>query len=518
MSRLWVLVLATSFLFLACDDPKDPNTWIKKLRDPEHATEAVKQLRRLGDPIAVEPLCDLFKDFPSPEILKAIISFKDKRSIPTLIAALDFTEDKYHNVTLAAKALAKLKAVEAVEPLGKVIKKPMAIKSRANLAKVAAIAALATIGDKKAVPVLIEALDKKPTEQDFHINKKAAKALGELGDPAAVPILIRGLFMSSSIQGTSFPQARVALVRIGQPAIEPLVNAMKGKNEKLNAMPKEWEWKDPDPKSVIFNKLAIVLGDLRAKEAVPHLLESLKNSKIDTADTTVAGVIEALGKIADERAVDPLIKILTNKKANYKLRMQVCSAMTVIGSKKTLPVLLEIAEKGFVGGGFYNLREGAAMAYGRIVGAEVETSYAKVEAMLKEPELQKYKATKDLFQEVLDRMSVAKECKDDAECYGKKAVDKKLKLAKREKAGIMIGILANGRKAMPYLIKALPDREPVLRLYMLESAKRIGTAKDLELIKVLAMLAEKDSKRKTKFLGADLATADKIALAVVKRQ
>ena len=137
---------------------------------------------------------------------------------------------------------------------------------------------------------------------------------------------------------------------------------------------------------------------------------------------------------------------------------------------------------------------------------------------MKEPELEKYKATKDLFQEVLDRMDVAKECKDDPVCYGKKAADEKLKLSQREKAGIMIGILPDGRKAMPYLIKALPVREPVLRLYMLESAKRIGTAKDTELINVLAALAEKDSKRKTKFQGADFATADKIALAVVKRQ
>ena len=34
----------------------------------------------------------------------------------------------------------------------------------------------------------------------------------------------------------------------------------------------------------------------------------------------------------------------------------------------------------------------------------------------------------------------------------------------------------------------------------------------------LETLAEKDSKRKTKLLGADMATADKVALAVIKRK
>ena len=91
--------------------------------------------------------------------------------------------------------------------------------------------------------------------------------------------------------------------------------------------------------------------------------------KADLAGTKSAGLIEALGKIADKRAVPPLLKILSTKKANFKIRMQTCAALTVIGDKRAIPVLLEVAEKGYVQGGYTNLREGAAMAYGVVTVA-----------------------------------------------------------------------------------------------------------------------------------------------------
>lgn len=506
--RLWLVGLLATF---ACNDPKDPQTWIKKLRDPQHATEAVRQLQDIGDPVAVKPLCDLFKDFQSPNILKAVISFKHRSSIPTLIEALDFTEDKYHNATLAAKALADFKATEAVGPLTKILERQLPIRSRANLAKLAAIGALAEIGDTSAVPALIATLERRPEQQDFLLNKKSAEALGMLGDPRAVPALIKGLFMSSTLQGDAFPFASVALVRLGAPAVQPLIDAMQRKNKDLEAMAKELAFKE----GIIEQKAAIVLGDMALPEAVPALLEQLKG--FDLKETKAAGVIEALGKIADKTPVPQLVKILTDKTANYKVRMQACMALTVIGDKRSLDPLLDVAETGYIEGGFTNLREAAVMAYSRIVGAEAVKTVSKIEAMVTDEKIKAYKQTQDTFKEALSRTKVAVECKDDPVCYGKKVNDASLSLAQREKAGIMIGVLADGRKALDALIKALPNREPTLRLYFLESAKRIGKATDTELVKLIETLAEKDSKRKTKFLGADLATADKVALAVVKR-
>lgn len=522
MIRYVALIVGLLFTFAACDDPKDPNTWVKKLRNPEHAPKAVKTLKKMADSaktdaerqkvadVAVLPLCELFKDFPSPEILKAIIAYKDKRSVQTLMDALDFTEEQYHNATLAAKALARLKAVEAVDALGKVLGRPMSIKSRANLAKLAAIGALADLGDKKAVPYLIQTLERKPEEQDFLLNKKSAEALGKLQDPRGISVLIRALFMASTIQGTSYPQARVALVRMGKPAIQPMVDALTGKDEKLNAMAKQLEFKD----GVVLGKISRVLGDMMAADAVPDLIKILAEAKLDAGDYTkgIDGVIEALGKVFDPRAVDPLLALLQNTKADYKIRMQVCNALTVLGDKRSLPILLEGAQKWFIEGGYTNLKDAAAMAYGRIAGAEVEQSLPIFQKMHDD---EKNLGNKALVKEVLDRLKMAAECKDDPTCYGKKVGDTKLTLAQREKAGLMIGILPDGRKALDALIKALPEREPVLRLYMLQAAKRLGKPDDKALIDLLAKLAIKDSKTKTKFLGADLGSEDKVALYAI---
>ena len=508
---------------LGCNDPKDPQTWIKQLRDitkpspalpmgARFSVKAVRELQKLGDPVAVQPLCELAKDHKSPIILRAIVSFKDKKSIPTLISALDFTEDLYNNATIAAKALADFKATEAIDELTKVLERQLPIKSRANLAKLAAIEALADIGDKKAVPALIKVLERRPEQQDFLLNKRAADALGQIGDPKAIPVLVRALFMSSTIQGSAFPHARVALVRLGEPAVKPLIAAMEGKDAALNQMAKELSFRE----GVIAQKIPIVLGDM----ALPSALEFLRGqlAKADLKKTSSAGLIEAIGKIADKRAVPDLVKILKDPKANFKLRMQVCSALTVIGDKRSLPALLEMAEKGYIQKTYYDLREAAVMAYSRIVGAEAVKGIEKIKAMVGEEKMKAYKRTLGTFKEAHERVKVAVECKDDVACYGKKVNDKKLSLAQREKAGIMIGLLPDGRKALTALTEAVTNREPVLRLYFLESAKRIGKKTDTKLVETIAELARKDSKRKTKFLGADLASADKIALAVIQRQ
>ena len=515
LARLGIALTATSLVMIVgCSDPNDPQTWIKRLRNPKYATEAVKRLRDLKDPVAVKPLCDLYQEYESPNILKAIISFKHPDSVPTLIKALSFNEDNYHNATLAAAALAEMKATEAVAALIKVLEKPMSIRSRANLAKLSAINALMELESKEAVPALIEVAGAPPEHQDFLLAKRAMEALGAVGDPSAVSVLIRGLFASSTVQGSSFPQARVALVRIGEPAVEPLLKAMRGQDTELNEMAKQLSFGE----RVIVNKIARVLGDMRASTAVPALLKKLPQGR-DVEEPGLAGVIEALGKIGDRRAIGPLVSLVRNARADAKLRIQVCSALTLIpGSAITLPVLLELAEKGYVNGNYTDLREAAVMAYSRIVGEDARDGVQKVKAMLEAEKLKGYKATIGVFGEALERVKLALECGDDVRCYAKTLGDTAATPVQREKSGIMIGLLPEGRVALDALVKALPDREPILRLFFLQSAIRIGKGSDTELVKTITDLEAKDSKRRAKFLGGDLASAERIALAVIKRK
>jgi HEAT repeat protein len=362
--------LVTLVAVTACDDPNKPETWIKRLRDPEHAVEAVRRLEKMGDPVAVEPLCKLFEDYPHTSILKAIISFKDKRSIPTLRKALDFSdENQYHNSTKAAHALAEMGVGEAVPDLIKVMQKPLPIKSRANLAKQAAIEALAKLGDKRAVPALIEVADAQPDKQDFHLNKVAVVALGKLGDPAAIPVLIRSLFKGSRLQGSSFSQATVALVRFGDAAVEPLIRAMKGEDKQLNRFAEGLS--TPLRPGELLSKTASVLGDLRASKAVPALLAALRSGRQAEDEASKAGlegVLIALGKIRDTRAVGPLLALIQDAKADARLRIKTARALTALGDPSAVPVLSALAESGYLEGGLWDLRVDAVMAYSRIVG------------------------------------------------------------------------------------------------------------------------------------------------------
>ena len=89
--------------------------------------------------------------------------------------------------------------------------------------------ALVKIGDKRAVPTLIKILTTSADEQDFLLNQRAALGLAELRDPQAIPALIKGLFMTG--RGTDiFQECRLALVRIGAPAVDPLIALLQEKN------------------------------------------------------------------------------------------------------------------------------------------------------------------------------------------------------------------------------------------------------------------------------------------------
>src|SRR5438046_2137894 len=125
MKRLgfWVLCLTIGCV----SDPRDPKTWIKKLDDPRESKDAVRELVKLNDPVAVPPLIALFKKSKDPEHLKAIAHFKDRRALPALIEALDYTEESCDNAATAANAIGQMPDASAVEALVKALGKPLPV-------------------------------------------------------------------------------------------------------------------------------------------------------------------------------------------------------------------------------------------------------------------------------------------------------------------------------------------------------------------------------------------------------
>jgi HEAT repeat protein len=86
-------------------------------------------------------------------------------------------------------------------------------------------------------------------------------------------------------------EAQEALVKIGEPAVEPLIASLRSKNLKIRV------------------RAAIVLGEIKDLRAVEPLIAALKDKKYLIRASAVA----ALAQIDDPRAIEPLIAALKDE-------------------------------------------------------------------------------------------------------------------------------------------------------------------------------------------------------------
>jgi len=430
-----------------------------------------------------------------------------------MIEALDYTDDDFDRATIAAGVLGDMKATDAVPALIAAAEKPLPIKSRANSTRVAAIRALVKIGDKRAVPTLMKILTTSADEQDFLLNQRAALGLAEFKDPQAIPALLKGLFMTG--RGTDiFQECRLALVRIGAPAVDPLIDLMHGKNAQVQEMATQYKFDEVTP-GVIPKKAALILGDLRAKKAVPALI-GLLHEKAKGSERRYAVI--ALGYIATPPAVDAILADLKDAKVDPAERASAADALYLSGDRRAVPTLLEIARSGYVkspeGEQASDLRASAAIALARIAGPETYDAFKEL--------ADKETAAQGVFGMALDRMQVAKECKDDINCYGKTLNDPSWTRA--EKAAFAIAFSNNAKQGLPLLLGAMKpittmaqDRYPVHQA-ILFGLTRLGTRECKECIDKLSAQVAKDEKA-VRLPGArDLLGETRVAAAIIENQ
>jgi HEAT repeat protein len=515
---LAVLSLIASLSVPACSgDPNDPMTWAKKLSNVRDQQEALNQLARMGvdrAKVAVPSLIALYKETKKPEHLEALVRFKDPSAIPLFVEALDFTEDDFDRAIVAAGALGELRdqAIEAVPALIKAVEHQLPIKSRANNVRLAAIRALVKIGDRRAVPSLMKILATSADEQDFLLNQKAALGLAQLRDPQAIPALIKGMFMTG--RGANiFQECRLALVRMGEPAVAPLVELLNEKNPEINEMARKLDFDKYSPGIIRF-KAAMLLGDLRAGSAVKALAANLK---IPAKSGEHKSILISLGFIGTKDAVDVLLAVLKDKKAEAPTRQAAEDGIYLSGDRRAVPILMDTAKNGYVvvgGMKASDLRANAAIDLARIAGPEQYDEF-KVLA-------DKEKEVQGVFGEALDRMQVAKECGDKIECYGKHLSDPSWTRA--EKAAFWIGFSGNAKQGVPLLLSALKpvaslsqERYPVQQA-LLQSLARLAGKNDKAVIEALEKQIERDENA-VRLPGArDLLGETRVTLAVIQNK
>lgn len=516
--KLAPLFLLASLSLSACaGDPNDPMTWAKKLGNVRDQQEALNQLARMSADrakVAVPALIALYRETKKPEHLEALVRYKDPSAIPLYVDALDFTEDDFDRAIVAAGALGDLheQGEEAVPALIKAVEHQLPIKSRANNVRLAAIRALVKIGDRQAVPCLMKILTTSADEQDFLLNQKAALGLAELRDPQAIPALIKGLFMTG--RGANiFQECRLGLVRMGEPAVAPLLQLLQEKNPEINQLAKQLDFDKYSPGIVRF-KAAMLLGDLRAATAVPALAANLK---IPAKSGEHKSILISLGFIGTKEAVDVLLNTLQDKKADPPTRQAAEDGIYLSGDRRAIPILMETARSGYVvvgGEKASDLRANAAIDLARIAGPE---QYDEFKALAS-----KEKAVQGMFGEALDRMQVAKECGDNIACYGGHLADPSWTRA--EKAAFWIGFSGNAKQGLPLLLSALKpvatltqDRFPVQQA-ILQAFARLATKNDKAVIEALGRQIERDENA-VRLPGArDLLGETRVTLAVIQNK
>ena len=240
-----------------------------------------------------------------------------KRDVTGLIKALDYQKDASVR-RAAAEALGKLKDARAVVPL------IAALEDESTAVRREAAEALGKSGDARAVEPLIVALRDKVT--DVRLN--AAEALGELKDARAVEPLIAALEDSDN---NVCKAAEGALVKIGTPAVEPLIAKLGDRRVRKSAIDVLVKIGTPavEPLSA-----ALADRDSRVRESAASALDALNWKPVQDKDGVAYWIAnEKWDKCIEvgKPAIDPLIALL--KDSEWSVRKEAAGALGQIGAR-----------------------------------------------------------------------------------------------------------------------------------------------------------------------------------------
>jgi HEAT repeat protein len=166
----------------------------------------------------------------------------------------------------------------------------------------------------------------------------AAASLAEMGERAvpAIPYLIGALGDERMAIGSDAVKqvrafALTTLTKLGGPAREALLNALKS-SDFIDAR---------DPSSISQRSAGVLwaLGKMREPRAVEPLIGLLAREE---ATLAVRYAVEALGDIEDARAVEPLIQLLRNSSRDSYARDAAARALGVLKDARAIEPLISV--------------------------------------------------------------------------------------------------------------------------------------------------------------------------------
>jgi len=265
--------------------------------------------------------------------------------------------------------LAKL-AEPTVKPLIKAYR-----SERDNSVRRGIVSALGKRGDAKGQEFLVKVLGKDP---DSQVRCEAATGLAEIGDARAIGPLIKAL--KEHPDGRVSDAAKWALAKIGEPALVSMfLYLFKGKDSsddfKRHRVARAFggqggekatrlliqALKDKETNRSTRVYMADALGEIGGEKATEALIQALTDEDVFVRNMAAIG----LGKIADPRAVDPLIHALKDVSTAYgwkgwKVRDAATLALSQIGDQAVEPLIQALKNEDWL------VQYGAARALGEI--------------------------------------------------------------------------------------------------------------------------------------------------------
>lgn len=248
----------------------------------------VRKMKERGD---IEGLVEALAD-RNPIVQQEAANALDELGLPD-----DPKAQAWHAIVKRDWARLEVLGVISVDPTVDLIDLVLKERLKDPKDKEMAVSALGRIGGTRAVEVLAEVLQRDP-----EVRVCAAAALVDMGSPAARAIIARVTKDQDLIKTTY-----LVLKEIGEPAVEPLVEVLKGlSREGLS-------------REVDRNRVGVAMGALI--EIGPPAVEQLISLLDSVTPLVRATAAHILGRIGDSRAVQPLAHVLNDASCQPEKRI-----------------------------------------------------------------------------------------------------------------------------------------------------------------------------------------------------
>jgi HEAT repeat protein len=219
--------------------------------------------------------------------------------------------------------------------------------------RMAAVDKMAVVGNREAIPQLVEALKKEPKSD---IRAQIVAALGRIRDREAVPVLadtmrndldkdVRSQAIDSLLRiyipiedsgpvRTIFNRVKSVFLQPDAPVVGPEVQVDPAAKDALaTAMQKDFI-------DEVRAQAARALGSLRAKDQVPVLLEGLENPQNREHSMVRIEIVRTLGLLRDPAAGPALERALRD--SNKQVVAEAVSAIGLVGYAAARPAVEEM--------------------------------------------------------------------------------------------------------------------------------------------------------------------------------